>query len=270
MRSRITSTSWLTPVLKTQCVKYGWENCYCFPHLCDRRYRSMMRLHSCRWNHYACLGTGPGSDTGARSCCSGLGIRGGRQVWSSLAPPDPASSRSTSVTGCSPGSPSASTQFLLKNTTNRLDIFRTTSYFIWGDIMEIGLFSDGLPLSTTRMVQAVLNNKMMKRTLWVEQTQKAKAGFCWTLHFCLSEFNPGIRAYSKQMISVLFSLLIKAQPSVILTASNSQPHCALYVNCCRENNHFQMLLLQHYVWWAVHFTCKFNQSAPPSYYSFQS
>lgn len=112
--------------------------------------------------------------------------------------------------------------------------------------MEIGLFSNGMPLSTTRMVEAVLN-KMMKGILWVEQTQKAKLAF---VERCSSvfEFNPGIRAYSKQMIRVLFSLLIKAQPSVILAASSSEPHSALYVNCSRENNHFQMLLLQHYVW----------------------
>lgn len=72
------------------------------------------------------------------------------------------------------------------------------------------------------------------------------------------------------MIGVLFSLLIKAQPSVILPASNSQPRCPLYVNCCRDKTRFQMPLLQRYVRWDVRFTCKLNPLAMPSRYSFPS
>lgn len=143
----------------------------------------------------------------------------------------------------------------------------TASHFMRRDIMERLQRSLGYSLTLCRcqqqfalMGEAVLNNKMMKRTWWVERTRKAKSAFVRRF----LEFNPGIHAYSKQMIGVLFSLLIKVQPSVVLPASNSQPQCPLYVNCCRENTHFRMLLLQHSVRRAIHLTCKLNPSALPA------
>lgn len=110
------------------------------------------------------------------------------------------------------------------------------------------------------MVEAVFKNEMMKSPPWADQTRKAKSAFveCSVSVFPSPALAP-MPVHDKSSARALFLFSSKARPSVILPASNSQPHCPLYVNCCGENTHSQSLSLQH------RFTCKLNRSALHSY-----